>query len=210
MCVRKLVLYARHPDRVDDRRMIQLIAYNNVLLALQQSTAVCIVSPLRSGLAMLSRRAVAASHQDSLDSGSVRGIRARESHRSFRAFEMGDLLLQFDVQRVRPRKSAVAGAQPVLGDRILRRLLQPRLLSEAQIVAGTEVQVVTAADREVGALCVRRRKDLIQKDCKIFAALVGWHTAMMDYNRSHSSWQLNVIPGRSSRRVARPCSPRLR
>ena len=105
------------------------------------------------------------SHQNSLDRGSVRCVRARESHRSFRSLEAGNLLLQLDMQRVRPRKGTIAGAQPVFLDRILRRLFQPGLLCEAQIVARAEVQVVTAAYCEVGPLCVctEKRADVIAK-----------------------------------------------
>ena len=105
-----------------------------------------------SALLRYSRVGQRLAHQDGLDRGGVRRVGARESNRRLCPLEARELLLELDVQRVRPRERPVAGAQPVLVDRVLRGLLQPRLLRKAEVVARAEVEVVAAPDGEVRPL----------------------------------------------------------
>ena len=56
------------------------------------------------------------------------------------------------MELVGARQSAIASSQPVHLDRVLRRFLEARLLSKAEVVARAEVEVGLSPDREAGPL----------------------------------------------------------
>ena len=99
-----------------------------------------------------------------LHSGCVGGVRRGEAHGGLGALELGDLLLELDVQRVRARQRAVPRAQPIPLDRLLRGDLEARLLGKAEVVRAAEVEVRLAADLEPGALARvdHARRDLVR------------------------------------------------
>ena len=101
----------------------------------------------------------------------------------------------------------------LLLDRVLGRALESWLLREAEVMAGAEVQVIAAADREVGPLPTEVTQDTFRErarereKARESERVRRAHTHKRAERRCAQVWH---TPAQSSRHVARLCSPKLR